>query len=127
MTTLQKQAMEKRYRQAAAEYIPQRVAYYQQFTGGTFKKITIRGQYTRWGSCSSSGTLSFNWRLMLAPPRVLDYVVVHELCHLKHMDHSRDFWNAVAKIMPDYKEHRTWLKINGAQLFVLDTAKKHSR
>ena len=76
LTVPQKQAFEKRYRQAAAEYIPRRVAYFQPFTGGTYTRITIRGQHTRWGSCSSQGTLSFNWRLMLAPPRVLDYVVV---------------------------------------------------
>lgn len=121
MTAQQKQALEKRFRQAAAEYIPARVTYYHQFTGGSFQRITIRAQKTRWGSCSSRGTLSFNWRLMLAPPRVLDYVVVHELCHLKHMDHSRNFWNAVAEIMPDYKEHKKWLKENGARLFELDT------
>lgn len=121
MTTQQKQALEKRYRQAAAEYIPQRVAYYHQFTGGSYQRISIRAQHTRWGSCSSRGTLSFNWRLMLAPPRVLDYVVVHELCHLNHMDHSRNFWNAVGEVMPDYKKYKKWLKENGAQLFVLDT------
>lgn len=106
MTVSQKQAFEKRYRQAAASYFPMRVSYYHQFTGGTYSRITIRGQHTRWGSCSSRGTLSFNWRLMMAPPKVLDYVVVHELCHLKHMDHSRNFWNAVAEVMPDYKEQK---------------------
>ena len=120
MTVSQKQAFEKRYRQAAASYFPMRVAYYHQFTGGTYSRITIRGQHTRWGSCSSRGTLSFNWRLMMAPPKVLDYVVVHE-CHLKHMDHSRNFWNAVAEVMPDYKEQKKWLKEHGMELFVLDT------
>ena len=121
MTVQQKKALEKRYRQAAEEYIPARVAYYHQFTGGTYQRITIHAQKTRWGSCSGRGTLSFNWRLMLAPPRVLDYVVVHELCHLKHMDHSRNFWNAVAEVMPEYKEYKQWLKENGARLFELDT------
>lgn len=109
-------ALEKRYRDAAKEYIPKRVEYYNEFTGGTYHKITIRDQKTRWGSCSSNGTLSFNYRLMLAPPRVLDYVVVHELCHLTHMNHSTDFWNMVASILPDYKEYRKWLKDNGHTL-----------
>ena len=109
-------ALEKRYRDAAKEYIPKRVEYYHEFTGGTYHKITIRDQKTRWGSCSSNGTLSFNYRLMLAPPRVLDYVVVHELCHLTHMNHSTDFWNMVASILPDYKEYRKWLKDNGHTL-----------
>ncbi len=109
-------ALEKRYRDAAKDYIPKRVNYYHQFTGGTFQKITIRDQKTRWGSCSSKGTLSFSFRLMMAPPRVLDYVVVHELCHLTHMNHSKDFWNMVASILPDYKEHRKWLKENGHTL-----------
>lgn len=111
-------ALEKRYRDAAKEYIPKRVEYYHEFTGGTYNKITIRDQKTRWGSCSSNGTLSFNYRLMLAPPRVLDYVVVHELCHLTHMNHSSDFWNMVASILPDYKEYRRWLKENGHTLHV---------
>lgn len=109
-------ALEKRYRDAAKEYIPKRVEYYHSLTGGKYEKITIRDQKTRWGSCSSNGTLSFNYRLMLAPPRVLDYVVVHELCHLTHMNHSADFWNMVASILPEYKEYRKWLKDNGHTL-----------
>lgn len=109
-------ALEKRYRDAAKEYIPKRVEYYHAFTGGQYTKISIRDQKTRWGSCSSNGTLSFSFRLMLAPPRVLDYVVVHELCHLTHMNHSKEFWNMVEIILPDYKEHRKWLKENGHTL-----------
>lgn len=109
-------ALEKRYRKAAHEYIPARVAYFHQFTGGSYDKVTIRNQKTRWGSCSSSGTLSFNYRLMLAPPRILDYVVVHELCHLTHMDHSPAFWQAVENVLPDYKERKQWLKEHGSEL-----------
>lgn len=109
-------ALEKRYRDAAADYIPKRVEYYHTLTGGNYSKITIRDQKTRWGSCSASGTLSFSFRLMMAPPRVLDYVVVHELCHLTFMNHSKDFWNMVESILPDYKEHRKWLKENGHTL-----------
>lgn len=109
-------AMEKRYKKAAREYIPARVAYFHRFTGGSYDKITIRDQKTRWGSCSSNGTLSFNYRLMLAPPRILDYVVVHELCHLKHMDHSPAFWQSVEAVLPDYSERKQWLKEHGNEL-----------
>ncbi len=116
ITVQQKKALEERYRRAAQEYIPKRVAFFQTFVGGSYERITIRDQKTRWGSCSSKGTLSFNWRLMLAPPTVLDYVVVHELCHLTHMNHSKEFWLAVEEVMPDYKKYRNWLKENGNKL-----------
>lgn len=109
-------ALEKRYRKAAKEYIPGRVAHFHLFTGGSYDKVVIRDQKTRWGSCSSNGTLSFNYRLMLAPPPILDYVVVHELCHLKHMNHSPEFWDAVEQVLPDYKERRKWLKQHGNEL-----------
>lgn len=118
LSEAQKKALEMRYREAAREYIPKRVLYYQQFIEGTYKRITIRDQATRWGSCSSSGTLSFNWRLMLAPPAVLDYVVVHELCHFEHMNHSKEFWSAVERVLPEYKEHKKWLKEHGSMLRV---------
>lgn len=111
-------ALEKRYKKAAREYIPTRVAFFQKFTGGSYEKITIRDQKTRWGSCSSNGTLSFNYRLMLAPPRILDYVVVHELCHLKHMNHSPAFWQAVEAVLPDYRERKLWLKEHGNELTI---------
>lgn len=110
------QVMDNRFRKAAKEYFPKRVAYYHALTGGVYTKITIRDQKTRWGSCSSSGTLSFNYRLMYAPPRVLDYVVVHELCHLTHMDHSKAFWTMVESILPEYKTYRQWLKEHGREL-----------
>lgn len=119
-TETERLALEKRYRTAAKEYIPKRVAYYVShydtlFTN-RYSRITIRDQKTRWGSCSSKGTLSFNWRLMLAPPAVLDYVVVHELCHLTHMNHSKDFWRCVEWILPNYKEQKKWLKEHGHEL-----------
>ncbi|MBO7662929.1 MAG: M48 family metallopeptidase [Clostridia bacterium] len=78
--------------------------------------ITVRNQRTRWGSCSSKGNLNFNLMLMLCPSDVIDYVVVHELCHLKHMDHSPAFWAEVASVLPDYAAARKWLKQNGAAL-----------
>lgn len=116
LTDAQRAALEKRYIAAAKEYFPKRAAYFQQFTGGTYSRISIRSQKTRWGSCSAKGTLSFNWRLMLAPPAVLDYVVVHELCHLSHMDHSDSFWKKVESVYPDYRTARKWLKDHGHEL-----------
>jgi len=110
--------LEKKYRAAAKRYIYERVEYYLPFTGGHYSSIRIGDPKTRWGSCSSEGTLSFSWRLMLAPPRVLDYVVIHELCHLTYMNHSAEFWAKVESIDPDYKEHRAWLKANGDSLIL---------
>lgn len=116
LTDAQRAALERRYIDAAKEYFPKRVSYYQQYTGGTYHRISIRDQKTRWGSCSSKGTLSFNWRLMLAPPAILDYVVVHELCHLTYMDHSAAFWKKVEAVCPDYRAARKWLKDHGHEL-----------
>ncbi len=79
-------------------------------------RVCVRAQKTRWGSCSSTGTLSFNWKLYLAPPEILDYVVVHELCHLSEMNHSKRFWALVESILPDYKSCEKWLKENGRTL-----------
>lgn len=100
----------------AMKIIPQRVAYYAPLIGVTYKRITIRNQKTRWGSCSSKGNLNFNCLLMLTPPEVLDSVVVHELCHLKHMNHSKDFYAEILKVFPDYRIHDKWLKENGNKL-----------
>ena len=113
--------LEAPYRQAAKEYIPKRVAYYAELLDVTYATISIRDQKTRWGSCSSKGNLSFSWRLILAPPKVLDYVVVHELCHRKEMNHSPRFWALMESIIPDYKIHRKWLKENGEKLTILST------
>lgn len=115
-TPQQREGLERRYRQAAKEYIPRRADYFAQRIGVSYERIRIAEQKTRWGSCSSRGTLSFNWKLMLAPPKVLDYVVVHELCHLIEMNHSPRFWKLVEEIIPDYKEYRKWLKENGNTL-----------
>lgn len=102
----------------AAQYIPQRVAHYAADMGVSYGRITIRSQHTRWGSCSSKGNLNFNCLLMLAPAPVVDYVVVHELCHRLHMNHSASFWAAVEKHMPDYAMWRKWLKENGTALLM---------
>lgn len=108
--------LDRRCRNSARAKITARVEYYHSITGGNYTSITIRDQKTRWGSCSSRGTLSFNYRLIFAPPKVLDYVVVHELCHLTHMDHSKNFWNMVERVMPEYKEYKQWLGEHGSEL-----------
>ncbi len=94
----------------AKRIIPSRVRYYADLMGLEYGNITIRMQKTRWGSCSSKGNLNFNCLLMRTPDEIIDYVVVHELCHLKEMNHSKRFWSEVEKVLPDYKERRKWLK-----------------
>lgn len=97
----------------AKKVIPQKVAYYARILGVTYGRITIRNQKTRWGSCTSTGNLNFNCLLVMMPPEILDYVVVHELCHRFEMNHSARFWARVEGIMPDYRNRRKWLKENG--------------
>ena len=84
--------------------------------GLKFKKITVKDQRSRWGSCSSSGVLSYSWRLILCPTDVLDYVTAHEVAHLKEMNHSPNFWALVHKTMPNYEAPKTWLRKNGTDL-----------
>ena len=102
--------------QQAKADIPNRVAHFASLVGVTYGRITIRSQRTRWGSCSSKGNLNFNCLLMLVPPQIRDYVVVHELCHRIELNHSARFWALVEKIMPDYRIRRKWLKDNGNAL-----------
>ena len=104
------------YIRKAKETITKRVSYFARLMGVSYRNITIREQKTRWGSCSSEKNLNFNWKLILAPPEVLDYVVVHELCHLKEMNHSKAFWDEVGKVMPEYETYKLWLKENGWKL-----------
>ncbi len=100
----------------AMKLIPQKVRYYAPIIGVTYGRITIRNQRTRWGSCSGKGNLNFNCLLLLMPEEVLDYVVVHELCHRKEMNHSARFWEEVEKILPGYRQRRKWLKDNGGRI-----------
>ena len=97
----------------ALDYIPGRVEYFSAMVGVQYGRITIRNQKTRWGSCSGKGNLNFNCLLMLTPPEVIDYVVVHELCHRKEMNHSKAFWDEVERILPDYRQSVAWLKNEG--------------
>lgn len=97
----------------ATESIPKRTAQFAGIMNVSYNKITIRKQVSRWGSCSSKKNLNFNCLLMLCPKEVCDYVIIHELCHLKEMNHSDEFWKEVEKYCPDYKIHRKWLKDNG--------------
>ena len=101
------------YKIQALELISERVSFYARQNNYTYVNIRISSARTRWGSCSASGTLSFTWRLVLAPLDVIDYVVVHELVHTRIRNHSPAFWHRVAEIMPGYKRQVTWLKKNG--------------
>ena len=100
----------------AAEDIPKRVARFAAAMGVEYGRITIRSQRTRWGSCSAKGNLNFNCLLMLCPEEVRDYVVVHELCHRRQLNHSPRFWAEVERILPAYPQQRRWLKEHGGSL-----------
>jgi predicted metal-dependent hydrolase len=100
----------------ALEVIPPRVKYYAEKIGVTYGRITIRNQRSRWGSCSSKGNLNFNCLLMLAPPEVLDSVIVHELCHRKQMNHSAQFYAEIERVFPEYRKWHDWLKQHGESL-----------
>jgi len=102
----------------ARETLPEKVKYYAGLVGVSYERIFIRNQKTRWGSCSAKGNLNFNCQLMRLPEEIIDYVVVHELCHRKEMNHSVRFWAEVEKILPDYKVRRHWLREHGQVLTV---------
>ena len=104
------EAEKKYYRNLAREVLGARTGYYARKMGVTYGRISIREQKTRWGSCSSVGNLNYNWKLVLMPPGVLDYVVVHELSHIGNMNHSRRFWQRVASVLPDYQMRQRCLK-----------------
>ena len=112
LSETEQKALEKQ----AAQVLPSKVQHFAAVIGVSYGRITIRGQRTRWGSCSAKGNLNFNCLLMLCPEEVMDYVVIHELCHRKEMNHSPAFWAEVETYCPDYRIHRKWLKENGASL-----------
>lgn len=104
------------YRRQARRHLEERVAHFAGAHGFAPARVRISSARTRWGSCSQKGTLSFTWRLTMAPEAIIDYVVVHELCHLREPNHSPAFWALVESILPDYRLHRSWLKQHGERL-----------
>ena len=111
-------ALERFYRRAARAEIAPRLDAATARAGSRYTGLTIRGQRTRWASCSSEGRMSFNWRLLLAPAAILDYVVEHEVCHLELMDHSPRFWALLESRVPDWRAHAAWLRRYGSTLAV---------
>ena len=115
MEPLTEEELDRLYEEARKD-IPKRVEYYANLMEVDYGRVTIRCQKTRWGSCSTKGNLNFNCLLMLAPSDVRDYVIIHELAHRKHMNHSKDFWKEVEIMIPDYKEKRKWLNTYGEDI-----------
>ena len=111
-----REALERYYRREARHEVEQRLDDAVARAGTAYARLTIRQQRTRWASCSSTGSMSFNWRLLLAPAEILDYVVEHEVAHLEVLDHSPRFWRLVGSRVPDYKQHERWLRRNGPAL-----------
>ena len=111
-TTIQK-ALENWYRDKAREKIEERIAYYQVYFDTAPKRLVIKNQQKRWGSCTKNKDLLFNWKSVMCPSPILDYIVVHEMCHLIHMNHSDAFWELLQKVLPDYEKRKEWLKNNG--------------
>lgn len=109
-------ALERWYRRRARVEVAARLDAATRRAGTSYRRLTIRSQRTRWASCSSSGAMSFNWRLLLAPEPILDYVVEHEVAHLEVLDHSERFWRLLASRCPEYREHERWLRLHGAAL-----------
>lgn len=111
-----KQVLQNFYRSRARQHFADRADQYASQMGVEYEQIEVRNQRTKWGSCSTSGTLGLNWRLMMASPEVIDYIVVHELAHLRESNHTQAFWDIVAEYIPDYPEHAEWLDQNSTQL-----------
>jgi predicted metal-dependent hydrolase len=113
-----KQALKRFYYQQCKALVEKSIASYQPNFKTKPRSVTIKDSKTAWGTCDSKQQLTFNWRLAMAPQEVIDYVVIHEMCHMVHLNHDRSFWRLVGKIMPDYKEKETWLTISGWKMTV---------
>jgi hypothetical protein len=107
-------------RKVAREEITTRALKMAKKTERRIQRITVRDTRSRWGSCSSTGNLSFSWRLIFAPEEVLEYVVAHEVAHLRYMNHSEKFWNLVSYLCPNYEAAKAWLKLHGKELYRFD-------
>lgn len=106
------------YREHALERLQDKVERYSKLVRVSPSSVDVRSFSGRWGSCSTKGKMEFNWRVIVAPNRIVDYVVVHELCHLHHHNHSQEFWKCVERVLPDYAESKEWLRVNGRSLNV---------
>lgn len=115
-----KRVLENVYRRRAREYLSDRIDHYTEQMGVGYEALELRNQRTRWGSCSTGGTISLNWRLIMAPPEIVDYLVVHELAHLTEHHHGRAFWQLVGQYIPDYKAKAQWLEENSVELIFSD-------
>lgn len=115
---IERQLVEKFFRKQAEEQLTQLADFYANKVGVIYHKITIRNQATRWGSCSSKGNLSFNLRIMCAPKEMIEYVVLHEIMHLKHFDHSKAFWQSIEEVMPNYRACMNYFKQYGQNFII---------
>jgi len=113
-----KKALHLWYREELSKILDDRIRHFSGRMGVKPGKVTIRSQKTIWGSCTQDNNLSINLKLALAPPEVIDYIIVHELCHITHKNHSKAFWGAVDAVMPDYREKKDWLRLNGCSLIL---------
>ena len=111
-----KKALENWYREKTLSKVKERIAYYKCYFNDDVKDVKVKEQKKRWASCTTKNELLFNWRCVMAPAFVLDYIVVHEMCHMEYKNHSKDFWNRVYSVMPDYDSRRLWLKNNGVKM-----------
>ncbi|HLR35929.1 MAG TPA: SprT family zinc-dependent metalloprotease [Tissierellales bacterium] len=111
-----KEAMELWYREKTLEKIMEKIEYFQPYFNVEPNSIKVKEQKKRWGSCNSNRDLMFNWRCSMAPSNVLDYIVVHEMCHMVHLNHSKNFWALVESIIPDYRKRKEWLKNHGIRM-----------
>ena len=111
-----RRAMEQWYRSKTLEKVMERISYYQRYFDRKPAAVRVKEQQKRWASCTTRNELLFNWRCVMAPSPVLDYIVVHEMCHMYHKNHSRDFWELLASILPDYEDRKEWLKNYGVRM-----------
>lgn len=111
-----RRAMEQWYRSKTLEKVMERISYYQRYFDRKPAAVRVKEQQKRWASCTARNELLFNWRCVMAPSPVLDYIVVHEMCHMYHKNHSRDFWELLASILPDYEDRKEWLKNYGVRM-----------